>query len=42
VADVIFSNATFHWILDHDSLFQTLINGPQARWSAGRPMRSGG
>ena len=26
VADVIFSNATFHWILDHDSLFQTLIN----------------
>ncbi len=28
--DVIFSTATFHWVLDHDALFASLFNALKA------------
>ena len=40
--DVIFSTATFHWILDHDKLFARLHAGPAAGRQAGRAVRWGG
>ena len=40
--DAIFSNATFHWIHDHDALFAALHRDAQARRPARRPVRRAG
>ena len=37
--DLIFSTATFHWILDHDRLFARLRAGAAAGWPPGRAVR---
>ena len=37
--DVVFSNATFHWIHDHDALFAALAPGAEAGRAAGRAVR---
>ena len=40
--DAVFSNAVFHWIADHERLFERLFAGSAAGRPAGRPVRRQG
>ena len=37
--DAVFSNAVFHWVLDHERLFTRLFEALQARRADGGPVR---
>ena len=39
--DVVFSNAVFHWIADHDTLLEKCAEGPEARRAAHLRVRRG-